>query len=415
MAAPKFRIRAFLAALAPTYGADVALAANDALLVTGDFTVTPKFETVERDIVKPFLGASEMFPISSKFLLSGSTELAGSGAQGTAPPWGKLLMSCGFAETTVTGLAAIQSSPPTGVGVPVGSFTYAKTTPSTTTLPRTVTLTCTTGGGSGVAAFTVSAPAVAGHAAYNQAGVVMTDATPFALPNAAVITPTVVGPFTVGDVFTIKLMPAHVYYTPVSDAFSDLAIRAHFSKKNHKLLGTMGNANITVDAKGIPKIKWDFTALYGGIEEELAPPVVNLGAWKKPVAVNKANTAMPILHGHSAPMYGFNLDVGNKVNHNDLPGKEFVSITERKSSGAITIEDPTLGDWDYYADVRAVVLGGLSIIHGTTPGNIVEIEAVASQCSEPAYENKDGDVALKLNLTMLPTDAGNDEIKILVY
>ncbi len=210
-------------------------------------------------------------------------------------------------------------------------------------------------------------------------------------------------------------MPPHVYYTPVSDGFDSLSCYAHFSAKNHKLLGMMGNTNISVDAKSIPKIKFDFTALYGAIVAEAVPPAVNLAAWHKPVPVNHANTAMPLLHGHSAPMYAFSLNVGNKVSYIDLPGQEFVSIQDRESSGSITIVDPTLGDWDYYATVRDVLLGGLNVIHGTTPGNIVQIETVSTQCSKPAYENKDGDVALKLDLTFLPTDAGNDEIKILVY
>lgn len=413
--AQKFRIRAFRAALEATYGVDAVPVTADALLVSGDFTLTPNFDTVKRDTVKPFLGNSEQFPVSSNFTLSGSVELAGSGTQGVAPAWGKLLMACGFAETTVIGVATIQTSPPTAIGAPAGAFTYAKATASTSTLPRTVTLTCTTAGGSGVAAFTVSAPADAVNTAYNQDGVVMTSALAFALPNAAVITPTVVTPFVVGNTYTIKLMPPHVYYTPVSSGFGSLSCYAHFSAKNHKLLGMMGNANIAVDAKGIPKIKLDFTALYGGITDEAVPPAVNLAAWKKPVPVNHANTAMPLLHGHSAPMYSFALNVGNKVGYIDLPGQEFVSIQDRESSGSITIMDPTLAEWDYYAAVRDVILGGLSVIHGKTPGNIVAIEAVSTQVSKPSYENKDGDVALKADITILPTDTGNDEIKILVY
>lgn len=413
--AQKFRIRAFRAALENVYGQDAVPTANDALLVAGDFMLTPNFETVSRDVIKPFLGASEQFPVGANFTLSGSVEMAGSGTQGVAPAWGKLLMACGFAETTVTGLATIQASPPTASGTPAGSFTYAKATAFAGTLPRTATLTCTTGGGSGVAAFTVSAPATSQDAAYNQAGVVMTDGQAFALPNSAVITPTVGTAFQAGDTFTIKLMPPHVYYTPVSDGFDSLSCYAHFSAKNHKLLGMEGNAQFTVDAKSIPKIKFDFTALYGDIAAEAVPPAVNLAAWKKPVPVNHANTAMPLLHGHSAPMYAFSLNVGNKVSYVDLPGKQFVSIQGRETSGSVTIVDPTLGEWDYYAAVRDVVLGGMSVIHGTVPGNIVAIEGTAAQVSKPAYEDKDGDVALKVDLTFLPTDAGNDEVKILVY
>jgi hypothetical protein len=413
--ANKYRIRAFRAAVESAYGVDAVPGAADALLVAGDFTITPNIETASRDIIRPFLGNAEQFPVASSFGLSGSVELAGSGTQGTAPAWGKLLMACGFAETTVAGLATIQTSPPTASGTPAGSFTYDKTTAFTGTLPRSVTLTCTTAGASGVAKFTVSAPATPADPAYNQLGVTMTNATAFALPNSATITPTVVAPFAVGDTFTINLMPPHVYFTPVSNAFTSLSCYAHMSLKNHKLLGMMGNANISMDAKAIPKIKFDFTALYGAIADEAVPPTVNLAAWKKPVAVNNINTAMPNLQGHAAPMYAFSLDVGNKVGYVNLPGQEFVTIQDRASKGSITIIDPSLASWDYYAAVRNVIQGGLDVIHGTVPGNIVEIQSGNAQVSKPTYEDKNGDVALKMDLAFLPSTAGNDEIKILVY
>lgn len=411
----KYRIRAFRAALEGAYGVDAVPGANDALLVPGDFTLTPNFDTVKWDPARPFLGAAEEFPVSQSFSLSGQVDLAGSGTQGVAPAWGKLVMACGFAQTTVTGLSTIQTSPPTSSGTPAGGFTYTKQTAFSGQLPRTVTLTCTTGGGSGVAAFTVSAPATSLDAAYNQANVVMTDAQAFALPNAAEIIPTVTAPFTAGDAFTLKLMPPHVYYTPVSENFSSLSNYVHFSKKNHKLLGMRGNAQIVLDAKTLPKIKLDFTALYGGILHEDAPPAINLAAWKKPVPVNHGHTAMPLLHGNSAPMYAFTYNHGVKTAYIDMPGKEEVSITDREGTGSITIEDPTLQAWDYYQTVKDVLLGGFSVVHGTVPGNIVAIEAVATQVTKPRYDNKDGDIALGLDLTFQPTDAGNDEIKILVY
>ncbi len=411
----KHRIRAFRGALEATYGVDAVPGADDALLVTGDFTLTANYDTVKWDPARPFLGAAEEFPVGQSFSLSGQVDLAGSGTQGVAPAWGKLLLPCGFAQTTVTGLATIQASPPTSSGTPAGGFTYTKQTAFAGELPRTVTLTCTTGGGSGVAAFTVAAPATSLDAAYNQAGVVMTDALAFALPNAAEIVPTITGPFTVGDTFTIKLMPPHVYYTPVSENFSSLSNYVHFSKKNHKLLGMRGNAQLVLDAKTLPKIKLDYLALYGGILHEAAPPAVNLAAWKKPVPVNHVHTAMPLLHGHTAPMYAFTYNHGAKVTHIDLAGLEEVALTDREGTGSITIVDPTLQDWDYYASVRDVLLGGFSVIHGTTPGNIVAIEGVAAQVTKPRYDNKDGDIALGLDLTFQPTDAGNDEIKIIVY
>ncbi len=412
--AQSFRVKAAVAALEGTYGTDAVPTSTDAVLFTGDLNVSVEYETVARNLVKPFMGAGEEIPVGTTMKLTGDVELAGSGTQGTAPAWGDLILACGWAETVVTGVGRIASAA-TALGASVGTFTYTRTTAPTCTLPRLVTLTCTTGGASGVAAFMVAAPATTVDIAYSQTGVVMTDAAAFALPNGAVITPTVGTAFTAGDSYTLQLMPAYVYYTPVSDNIASLSQYVHFSKKRHKLLGARGNMQINQNAKGIPVIKLDFMGLYGGIAHEGVPPAVNLARWKKPVPVNNDYTAMPLLHGHAAPMYAFSYNHGAKTVHVNLPGQEFISLNDRESTGAITIVDPTLEDWDYYQTVKDVVLGGFSVIHGTTPGNIVEIRATGTQIGKPKYENKDMDVALSLDMRFISGDAGNDEVMILVY
>ena len=237
MAQPnKVRIKTALVALEnpSTPGTDAVPAANDAVLIR-NMDLTPVYEMVKRSNIKGHLGANQELLAAKSFKAAFECELAGSGTQGTAPAWGILQMACGWAETAVTGTARIQASPPTK-NTGTGTFTYTKTAAPTNTLPRTVTLTCTTGGGSGTAAFTVSAPATSTDTAYNATAQVMTDATPFALCNGATITPTVGTAFVSGDVFTVKLMPAHVYYTPASDAISTLSCYGHYSKRNHKLL-----------------------------------------------------------------------------------------------------------------------------------------------------------------------------------
>ncbi len=271
--AQSFRVKAAVAALEGTYGTDAVPTSTDAVLFTGDLNVSVEYETVARNLVKPFMGAGEEIPVGTTMKLTGDVELAGSGTQGTAPAWGDLILACGWAETVVTGVGRIASAA-TALGASVGTFTYTRTTAPTCTLPRLVTLTCTTGGASGVAAFMVAAPATTVDIAYSQTGVVMTDAAAFALPNGAVITPTVGTAFTAGDSYTLQLMPAYVYYTPVSDNIASLSQYVHFSKKRHKLLGARGNMQINQNAKGIPVIKLDFMGLYGGIAHEGVPPAV---------------------------------------------------------------------------------------------------------------------------------------------
>lgn len=72
--------------------------AANAILVS-DFSVTPiEQELASRDLVRPYLGSSENLPVSNHFMVEFSVELAGSGTAGTAPAWGPLIKSCGFAE-----------------------------------------------------------------------------------------------------------------------------------------------------------------------------------------------------------------------------------------------------------------------------------------------------------------------------
>lgn len=409
----KFRVRNALAALEVTPGVDVIPSATDAILLR-NWDVTRKYEMVKRGNVKAHLGADQELVAATYFEATGEVELAGSGTQGTAPAWGKLLLACSYAETTVSGTARIQTSPPAKT-TGTGTFTYTKTTAPTNTLPRMVTLTCTTGGGSGTAAFTVSAPATSVDTAYSATGQVMTDATPFPLCNSAVITPTVGTAFVSGDVFTIKQMPAHVYYTLVSDAFSSLSCYAHHSKRKHRLLMMRGNAVIAQDSKVVPVAKLTMQALDGGITHESAAPSVELVAWKEPVVVNAANTSLTTIHGHDNPTYAFSFDAGATVKYVNNAGDERISITDRDGKGSVTIQDPLLSDVDYFSIAKAVTLGGLNIIHGTVPGNIIEIQSTQAQLKNPKTVDKDGDSALQMDIGFVPSSSGNDEIKILVY
>jgi hypothetical protein len=55
-----------------------------------------------RDLYTPYLGASDEIPGPRVQVVEFEVELAGSGTAGTAPPWGKLLRACQFAEAVFT-------------------------------------------------------------------------------------------------------------------------------------------------------------------------------------------------------------------------------------------------------------------------------------------------------------------------
>jgi hypothetical protein len=67
-----------------------------------DLNIVPlQSDVVSRDLVRPYLGASEQLLANTRVECTFSVELAGSGTAGTAPRYGKALLGCGMSETVV--------------------------------------------------------------------------------------------------------------------------------------------------------------------------------------------------------------------------------------------------------------------------------------------------------------------------
>lgn len=94
------RRRTVLAKIETTYATDpTPTGASNAILVR-NLNVSPlNAETVSRDLVRAYLGASEQLIASKSVAIDFEVEMAGSGTAGTAPAYGPLLQACGMAET----------------------------------------------------------------------------------------------------------------------------------------------------------------------------------------------------------------------------------------------------------------------------------------------------------------------------
>lgn len=88
----------------------VPAAADDAvLLVDADFD--PDLKTIERPLLRSFMGNSDMLPGTELMPFKISTELANSGTAGTAPAVGRLLRALGFAEAVAATPARVEYTP----------------------------------------------------------------------------------------------------------------------------------------------------------------------------------------------------------------------------------------------------------------------------------------------------------------
>ena len=86
-----------------SYGTDPTPTGADAVLVR-DLTITPQSsDVVSRDLIRPYLGASQQILTNTRVECTFSVEMAGSGTAGTAPQYGKALKACGLSETVASG------------------------------------------------------------------------------------------------------------------------------------------------------------------------------------------------------------------------------------------------------------------------------------------------------------------------
>jgi len=96
------RKRMILAETESTYGTDPTPTVSANAILVRNVEMTPlEVDTVNRELVRPFLGQADQLLAQQRVLVNFEVELAGSGTAGTAPAYGPLLEACRCTATTV--------------------------------------------------------------------------------------------------------------------------------------------------------------------------------------------------------------------------------------------------------------------------------------------------------------------------
>lgn len=302
------RKAAILAKIETVYATDASPAGANAILISGEPTVTPMdMKTVDRDVIRAFFGNAEKLPTGIFSKVDFSCEIAGSGAAGTAPGWGTLLRACAFSET-------------------------------------------------------------------------ITAAT-------------------------------KVEYKPVTDNLESATIYVNRDGVLHKLTGARGTVKLDMTVDGIPKFAFSFTGLFNPVTDATMPAVV-LGGWQVPLPVNKSNTPTFTLHGYAAKAQALNIDMAGAITGKSLLNDtDTVLMTDRKPAGKVVMEATTVAQKDWWTAIKSVTTGALAVVHGTTAGNKVQIDAPRVQIFNPSYSDYQGILMLNGDLVLAP-NTGNDELVI---
>ncbi|WP_316171039.1 phage tail tube protein [Bradyrhizobium sp. SZCCHNRI1058] len=202
-----------------------------------------------------------------------------------------------------------------------------------------------------------------------------------------------------------------VTYTPITDNIESVYFKFWVGGTLHAIKGARGSAKLTLNAQGIPMISWTFMGLWVA-PDEVSAAVPTLTAFKKPRIVNNANTPAFTVNSVSLVMRNFTLDLANQVEPRMLVGSESVLITDHREQIDFTCEAVPVSILDPYGLANAQTTVPVSLVHGTTAGNIVSLSAPTAQFKRPTgYQQNQGVAEWPLSMLALP-NVGNDQFSL---
>lgn len=204
-----------------------------------------------------------------------------------------------------------------------------------------------------------------------------------------------------------------VTYAPVSDAFSSYAMDFYIDNGSRQAIGGIrGTAELALSVGAIPTIAFSHMGIWSA-PTAVSRPSETYSAQAAPVAVNADNTATVTVHGFSACMTEFSLSLGVEMVFEQKAGcTKQVRLTDRRTTGSITIELPAFATKDFIAAASAQTESTITWTHGGTAGNIVTFTADQAAFDSPTYVESDSVTHVTLPFRLLPTSSGNDDFTL---
>jgi len=204
-----------------------------------------------------------------------------------------------------------------------------------------------------------------------------------------------------------------VTYLPVSEGEPYLTIWGYLDGTKYVMTDVKGNVSFELNAKGIPVAKFEFIGEYSPVTEELMPAGVDYSKFLQPKVVGKKNTPTFTFHDHPACTSAFSIAWGNTLTWRELINCAGAHSADRQPTGSVTMEVPKATTKNWPEIVREGTIGDAALVHGTTPGNIVEFQLPQVQCG-PFTLQDDASVAMMTMPFDLMPDQGDDELAIIV-
>lgn len=203
-----------------------------------------------------------------------------------------------------------------------------------------------------------------------------------------------------------------VTFAPLSDDSSMKTVTVYIEDngETHKLTYGRGNVSFNMSTGTIPKMSFTMTGLY--TKPSASTLTASYSGWQSPLAVNNTNMGTFTLDSYAFKMKEFNFDMGNNVTYDPYVGGEEVNLSNRNVTGSMLVQAPLIATKDVYALVEShsgVSTYVADVVHGSTAGNIIEVDMPAVQVNSISREDNNGIKMYRLGFIATPS-SGNDEV-----
>lgn len=217
---------------------------------------------------------------------------------------------------------------------------------------------------------------------------------------------------------------SRVDYTPVSTGIKTVTLWGYMDGDLRKFTYCAGTVKLGLSSGKSPTLDFSFTCLVSSVTAA-AVPTPTLSTWITPQAIGPAFTSGMTIGGtYSAGVisggttYNWldcNADVGNSLQDLPLIAQEAINIDNRASKMDVTMDLTAAQAVAFYADMAAGTPRSIGFSHGTVAGNKVMLFAPQARITAIDDAPQGNTLLTKLSLDLLPTSAGNDELRLVTF
>lgn len=181
----------------------------------------------------------------------------------------------------------------------------------------------------------------------------------------------------------------------------------------HTFTYARGKVSFEFSSGAIPIAKFSYMGVVDRYEDA-SFPAFSFAEWVEPLPVNYDNTKNLMLHYYAdTVMDKISFDLGNELVHLNCPGTDQVYIKDRAVKGSLTIWSPLKSEFDIFSAVKSGVARPVSFTHGPV-GNQISVFCKAAQLLNPSDSEKDGIKMVTVELNIVPTGTGNNDIALIL-